>query len=870
MGRMCCVVNCRAMYKRKKREKEKEKVTVYGFPSDPEAQKRWVDALPNLNKVVPTKYIGVCKNHWPQNFVSIRVKGASRPRYPPSIFDVPSSCMRQSVSTKDRQLKGRRIDYESRQSVDTASKANNIIDKISDWSGFVKKCKEMPLTMILKEDKLLLLEFNTDKIPPEIDFSMEITHNFKLKAFKGSHEITTRDVIKGFSAKLQTYNELSLVINKLREVEVESIYEVEGFANKFKSTIESADLDDAVRKRFVFLCEQIELTTKDPCGRRYKPDTMKEAINLYLRSRNCYNALRETLALPGRKTISSYFGKLGDPAAIEECKSVITQVFSTLTELEKICFIQVDEIHIKPSIRYQGGHILGYSVDDTSKAAKTVLAMMITPMMGKPSFVARLLPIFSISHELLHNELVSLLGIINDCGGYPFGIMSDNLRANQSCFNLFHKAFKTKEVFSVDHPFPNKYFDELFLLYDPTHLFKNIRNNWITEKTKTLNFYSPLLETTVTASWSDLVSIYKEEEKAFIKRSKLNYSALYPNGFEKQKVSLVSYIFNEKTVAALKLAGKSETAAFIGDVNKMWNILNVKSPNSGTKLHDEDRYPFKREDDKRLTFLHKMATSFKIMDGGNHGARVKCLTSDTSNALHLTLNGFCKLIPSLLKYLCYVLPGKLQSDRLEGEFGIYRQQSGGNYHISVAEVYSSLQLQRLKLFSRLEIKEVEHNDKQLCCQRSLNDQELDSLDSCFDSATNLSVIERSALFYISGYVTFKEKIAASEFAESTADSEFLEMVSRGRLSHPSTDLFELAQYLYCYYKTVDDKHCRSIILKAFAEILKMCEFTFANEMSILKRFVNSFSKGLVTQQTDVIRKDKGKQKQVKQRRLDFS
>ena len=40
MRRMCCVVNCRAMYKRKKREKEKEKVTVYGFPSDPEAQKR--------------------------------------------------------------------------------------------------------------------------------------------------------------------------------------------------------------------------------------------------------------------------------------------------------------------------------------------------------------------------------------------------------------------------------------------------------------------------------------------------------------------------------------------------------------------------------------------------------------------------------------------------------------------------------------------------------------------------------------------------------------------------------------------------------------------------------------------------------------
>ena len=70
-------------------------------------------------------------------------------------------------------------------------------------------------------------------------------------------------------------------------------------------------------------------------------------------------------------------------------------------------------------------------------------------------------------------------------GGYPFGIMSDNLRANQSCFNFFQNVFRTNEVFSVDHPFPNKYFEELVLLYDPTHLFKNIRNNRVTEKTKT-------------------------------------------------------------------------------------------------------------------------------------------------------------------------------------------------------------------------------------------------------------------------------------------------------------------------------------------------------------------------------------------------
>ena len=45
----------------------------------------------------------------------------------------------------------------------------------------------------------------------------------------------------------------------------------------------------------------------------------------------------------------------------------------------------------------------------------------------------------------------------------------------------------------------------------------------------------------------------------------------------------------------------------------------------------------------------------------------------------------------------YVMPGEFQSDPIEGEIGVYRQQSGGNMYIS-NQVLSSLHLQRRKLF----------------------------------------------------------------------------------------------------------------------------------------------------------------------------
>ena len=96
---------------------------------------------------------------------------------------------------------------------------------------------------------------------------------------------------------------------------------------------------------------------------------------------------------------------------------------------------------------------------------------------------------------------------------------------------------------------------------------------------------------------------------------------------------------------------------------------------------------------------------FKEMDNSIRGQRVKGLTGETANALHQTLVCFVDLIKTLLLThdYKYVLPGKISSDRIEGEFGICRQSSGGNYLMSAEQVINSLQLQRIKLFSKLNI-----------------------------------------------------------------------------------------------------------------------------------------------------------------------
>ena len=119
--------------------------------------------------------------------------------------------------------------------------------------------------------------------------------------------------------------------------------------------------------------------------------------------------------------------------------------------------------------------------------------------------------------------------------------------------------------------------------------------------------------------------------------------------FEKQKVSIVLNIFNEKTVAALMLRKCDDTAVFVEHVTRMWNMLNIKTSRDGTNLNNKDRLPFTLADDSRFGYLHNMARSLKLMDASELRYRINPLTADTSNALHMTINGIIHLIRLLLQ-----------------------------------------------------------------------------------------------------------------------------------------------------------------------------------------------------------------------------
>ena len=718
MGRKCSVYNCRSGYKW---NPSKFNGIIYGFPKDKSEKELWIRALPNAsianNNI--TDNMGICELHWPLKYPTRRSGRYLVPAVAPSIFiRVPQSCCRQTGPKKLRNVNVRRVSSEIRKKLTEkrVEQANQQKDKIKFWDDFISYCDSLDLVKDKHESFLTLFKFNyQDNQPPSISFSITITYNFKVTSFKEQIHVPIRQFF-GFNSILERYSQLREIISFVCDYEPE-------LRTRFAYTSEIVKknsqeiLNNEQRERVEFLARQLELCSFTEHGRRYSAFDFKNAIGLFLRSRNCYSALREFLILPHPRRIESLFGTLSDPGSVQECTQVVKTVFMELEGPQKYCKILVDEVYIKPSIRYQGNHIIGFATD-TAKPARTMLALILCPIFGAPAFVARLIPIYSLSAELIYTQVIALIKIIRESSGYVYLVMNDNLAANIKFFRMLHEKFVSVNNYSIQHPVPNDVFRLLFTLYDTIHLFKNIKNNWTTEKMKKLRLCDPLTHEEMNADFGHVIAIYQREKNSIIKQTKLAFSTVFPTNFDKQKVDLMLNLFNEKTVAVLRTDGNHGTATFVRHVTRLFHMLNVKNLYSGQAYNDPDREAYRSIDDPRFDYIMNMALTFKKMDTSltPYSTRVMCLTKQTSNALSLTLNGMVVLIQTLLSKpgIHYVLSGTMQSDRLEAEFGIYRQLNGGNFYMSSEQIKNSLKLQRIKIFDRLDIYEtVVHYDRVL-------------------------------------------------------------------------------------------------------------------------------------------------------------
>ena len=254
-------------------------------------------------------------------------------------------------------------------------------------------------------------------------------------------------------------------------------------------------------------------------------------------------------------------------------------------------------------------------------------------------------------------------------------------------------------------------------------------------------------------------------------------------------------VFNEKVEAALRLQKCGDTADFVHFVLNWWNVVNVSSKGQDVKLND----PHRRVQDNTSTNLSDYHQIFQQAPSGYGKGRQRCVTHDTKKALVQTMQGLASICTHLLNHagFQYVLLRELQSDRIEGEFSVYRQSTGANAFMTSGDVLTSCK-KRLAKYAASYLKTLEgtvETTTHTCVVTAIDAEDAAFIEDCIEPS--LSIFEESSAAYVAGWL---EKMCMEQLNFNEEDelvptevSAFINEVSRGSLKTPHQTTFDLVR-----------------------------------------------------------------------------
>ena len=254
----------------------------------------------------------------------------------------------------------------------------------------------------------------------------------------------------------------------------------------------------------------------------------------------------------------------------------------------------------------------------------------------------------------------------------------------------------------------------------------------------------------VTGSFSDVRKLYDAEKANLLKTSPLTDAAVRPSKLQLQNVQHVLKVFNDKVEAALRLQKCGDTADFIQFVLNWWNVVKVSSKHQEARLND----PHRSVQDHPSTNLSDYQRIFQRAPSGHGKGRKQCVTHDTKKALVQTMQGLTSICAHLLNHagFQYVLFRELQSDRIEGEFSVYRQSTGANAFMTSGDVLTACK-KRLASHaaSYLETLDVNGETKaHTCVTTAIDVEDATFIEDCTEPS--LSIHEESSAAYVAGWL----------------------------------------------------------------------------------------------------------------------
>lgn len=804
-------------------------------------------AMPNAKESLRRlKEIYVCETHFNCKWVSVR--GGKRPKEPPSIFPgVPKSALKQVTSARRPTPPST-----SEARAEKVRAAEEAADKIQDFDHFCAQISSYYASFNAIKDQQSLYLSRTDATGQAVkqffhfqQVSSPFGFLFLNRVEKNGIEVPKRLFPLQKNSLLSKWSQIRSIMDQVNTYEHTSNEILQRVISQLCEMTEAYDI-----AHFTFLLSQLRLMLQLPTGRRFDTDTMIFAIQLHNISPSAYKMIRRSglIILPSTKQVKQML-------AISVQDSNLKTLFDQLKPQQRLVNVMFDEVKLIETLRFSGGHVLGYAENgEDEMLASHAMVVEVACHFGGPRYILRVLPCKKLTADQLKELLIEAALAVVGAGGTIISLICDNCSTNRSVYSKLGGPGSC-QVLSVQE-------QSMFLVYDYVHIFKNVRNNWITIGGQTLSFVVNGNE--YKAYWSDIQKVYEIDRATPIRLTKLTHTAVFPKPLQRQSVPLVCQVFNDKTVAALKTfkdsLGISEgTIILTQTITEWFKMMNVKDRFSAIHLRDESRQPWTAD---CISFI-RLEQACQIISTcawqGGRGRKLK-LTQQTAEAFTVSTRNNVGAAKLLLadKDFDYVLPAIFADEALEKFFGQARQRRGGNFYIDVVDIVAASKIVNLQTLIKHDIIPKSSSRVIGCaknCTTSINpDERSELIDEIIPQNTQELLGCDDALkhkvVYLAGYLVYKYGNSTTMEIIDDADgnevsSEFLHNLNRGGLSVPTmSTVFFVHNACNLHAKT--EMRCRF----HFAELLSFVDAPLASNNAACTTLANILLKAYVLNVSD--------------------
>ena len=416
----------------------------------------------------------------------------------------------------------------------------------------------------------------------------------------------------------------------------------------------------------------MKLHSKKAHGRRYSPEMKSLAISLYHASGKAYRLLSKLFILPTKSSIRRFVSKIPMATGIPQATlNLLKEKVAHMNEMEKLCTLCVDEISLKTHLFYNVSDDKIVGVEDfgggyrTNKVATSALVFMLRSISGgwkQPlgyTLVNESCPVDTLE-DLIKEAIDKLDGI-----GLNVVVIISDMGSNFYSLSLRLKVTAEKPWFVHNGK-------KVYLMFDPPHLLKCIRNN-LMNYTFTFGQYS--------ACWKDIEDFYEKDKILPIRTApKLTDKHINPSNFQKMKVKYATQVLSHTVAASIctyaSMGGLPPTSLGTAELLSKFDSL-FDCVNSSTISSVKEFKSAISTNNSHITFLKQSITfiqGIKVFNGeANVTTRIKSLKGwlVTLNAIICIWN---KLQAS--HNFTFLFTRRLNTDPLENFFGSIRQQGG--------------------------------------------------------------------------------------------------------------------------------------------------------------------------------------------------